>query len=64
MAGDSQAGGIAFFCKDQVLYDLKRILGHDVSNVADELVQLGAEEVVVANDAALAEYEPRVWAIP
>jgi electron transfer flavoprotein alpha subunit len=38
------------------------VLGHDVSNIADELAQRGAEEVVVADDPALAEYEPIVWA--
>ena len=42
--------------------DVALVLGHDVSNVADELAQRGAEEIVVADDPALAEYEPVVWA--
>jgi electron transfer flavoprotein alpha subunit len=38
------------------------VLGHDVSGLADELAAGGAEEVVVAESPALAEYEPVVWA--
>jgi electron transfer flavoprotein alpha subunit len=38
------------------------VLGHEVSNVVGELLTRGAEEVVVADDPALAEYEPGVWA--
>jgi electron transfer flavoprotein alpha subunit len=38
------------------------VLGHEVSGLADELAAGGAEEVVVAESPALAEYEPVVWA--
>jgi electron transfer flavoprotein alpha/beta subunit len=38
------------------------LLGHGVSGLADELAARGAEEIVVADDPALADYEPVVWA--
>jgi electron transfer flavoprotein alpha subunit len=38
------------------------VLGHGVSEAADEAVRHGAEQVVVVDDARLADYEPSVWA--
>src|SRR5439155_8654034 len=38
------------------------LLGHGLDDAAREVARHGAEEVVVADDAALAEYEPGVWA--
>lgn len=41
MAGNSQAGDfeIAFFRKDDVIYDLKRILQHDVSHLSTQQLE-------------------------
>jgi electron transfer flavoprotein alpha/beta subunit len=38
------------------------VLGHGITGLADELAARGAEEIAVADDPALAEYEPVVWA--
>jgi electron transfer flavoprotein alpha subunit len=38
------------------------LLGHRLDDVAREVARRGAEEVVVADDPALADYEPVVWA--
>ncbi len=38
------------------------LLGHGLDGAAREVARRGAEEVVVADDPALAEYEPLVWA--
>ena len=38
------------------------LLGHGLDDAAREVARHGAEEVVVADDPALAEYEPIVWA--
>ena len=47
---------------DQIgVYVYGLLLGHDVQAVAEALVPYGADRVLVAQDPALAEYQPKVY---